>query len=275
MLFNRRVSKIHLVSRMVTELPYRKESPNNNNVNLNDYSNSYQPATHLSVIAGYKKEASRLQWVSELNAAIEQERQRLARELHDQMGQELIALSLGLRSLKKELCSTPKLRVQLEDLQATIGRLNQYVHDIAWELRPLILDDLGLNDALSVLLEKIAKHINIKTNLQDMDLSRLKLSKFAEVEVYRIVQEALANIVKHAKAKNVEITLLTQKKSLVLSIKDDGCGFDISAINCDMKRKCLGLLGIQERSILLSGALTIITSPGNGTILKICLPVVS
>jgi len=126
-----------------------------------------------------------------------------------------------------------------------------------------------------VLLEKLAKHINIKTNLQDMDLSKLKLSKFAEVEVYRIVQEALANIVKHAKAKNVEITLLTQKKSLVLSIKDDGCGFDISAINCDMKRKCLGLLGIQERSILLSGALSILTSPGNGTILKISLPVVS
>lgn len=260
---------------MLIELPYRKESPKNNKVNLNDYSNSHQPDTLLTVFTGYKKEASRLQWASALNAAIEQERQRLARELHDQMGQELIALSLGLRSLKKELCSTPKLRVQLEDLQETIGRLNKHVHDIAWELRPLILDDLGLKDALSVLLEKIAENINIKTNLPEMDLCELKLSKFAEVEIYRIVQEALANIVKHAEAKNVELTFLTQNKSLTVNITDDGCGFDISTIKSDLKRKCLGLLGMQERLMLLSGALSIITSPGNGTILRISIPVVS
>ena len=191
------------------------------------------------------------------------------------MGQELIALSLGLRSLKKELCSTPKLRVQLEDLQATIGRLNQHVHDIAWELRPLILDDLGLKDALSVLFEKTAQHTNLKTNLPDMNLGKLKLSKFAEVEIYRIVQEALANIVKHAEAKNVDITFLTQNKSLIVSVKDDGCGFDILAIKNDMSSKCLGLIGIQERLSLLSGTLSIITSPGNGTLIRISLPVIS
>ncbi len=165
--------------------------------------------------------------------------------------------------------------MQLEDLQETIGRLNQHIHDIAWELRPLILDDLGLKDALSVLIEKIAEYAGIRTNLNGFDMGEFKLSKFAEVEIYRIVQEALANIMKHAKAKNVEIVFEKHKNTLVISVKDDGSGFDISAIKSDMKKKCLGLLGIQERLILLSGALSIITSPGNGTILRISLPVPS
>lgn len=258
---------------MLTQLPYRKEIVSNNNVNQSDYK-TYKPEAKSEGLAKYKRiKASRLQWVSDLNSAIELERQRLARELHDQMGQELVALSLGLHSLKQDLSVTSELKRQFEELQTIIGRLNQQIHDIAWELRPLILDDLGLKDALLVLLEKLSGCASIKTNLQSIELSKLKLSKFAEIELYRVIQEAITNIIKHAKAKNVEVMIVELENTILINVIDDGCGFDISQLNDDSKKKCFGLLGIQERVALLSGALNIITSSGNGTSLKISLPV--
>lgn len=259
---------------MFTDLPIRKESTKQRTVSQSDYRNWCSPERELQVLSKSKKEkASRLQWTLELNSAVELERKRLARELHDQVGQDLAALSLGFSSLEKKLSGMTDLKSHLENLQIAIVRLDQHIHDIASELRPLILDDLGLKEALLGLLEKLSASVSVKTNLQAIEIGSFKLSKFAETELYRIIQEAVTNIIKHARAKNVMVKVLKLEKALIINVEDDGCGFDISALNDGSKKKCFGILGIQERVALLSGELNIITSLGNGTTLKISLPV--
>lgn len=219
---------------------------------------------------------SRSQLLTKLNAVREFERRRLARDLHDQMGQDLIALTLGLRTLKNDIGDTPERVAQFEQIQAIVCNLNQQLHSIAWGLRPLILDDLGLHEALIDLIDKLSANLSINIDLQSIKLSKLKLSKFKETVIYRITQEALTNIFKHANASSVLISLSVFQNKLIINIADNGCGFDTASLKNDArKQSCFGLQGIFERVALLSGTFDILSSPNEGTVLRISIPIYS
>ncbi len=219
---------------------------------------------------------SRLQLLQQFEAVKDAERQRLSRELHDQIGQDLIALSLGIRSLKKEMLDAPDALAQLEQLQEMVSRLDQRVHDFAWELRPLILDDLGLVAAIDTLIEKWSVKNAVASDFQCSGIENLKLPINVENGLYRIVQEALTNISKHAEANSVTVTVQFQSGALLVVISDDGQGFDVAAIRKMARNgKSFGLLGMLERAELIGGALDISSTINYGTSIKVSIPLFS
>ncbi len=260
---------------MLSELSSGKELFNSQIVNPEKFWDSYRAGSKTGVSDRKKVKVSKLQFLLELDAAREFERQRLARELHDQMGQEIVALSLGLKSLKKHLIATPEINSHLEQLQVIVGQLNQQVHNIAWELRPSILDDLGLKEALLHLVDKWSSSTNMSINFRWSKLNESKMTKFVKTEIYRIVQESLVNIVKHANADEVLIDLTVQNNSLIIHISDNGCGFNRvfgEDSRSEGERKRFGLVGMLERVKLLSGTFDVSSSPQVGTILNIDIP---
>lgn len=259
---------------MLNTLTRKKNQLNQHRYNSEVFVGEHRQVNESKTGATHKRaKISQLQLLLELDAVREFERQRLARELHDQMGQELTVLTLGLRSLRREFCTTSPVTTQLEQLQVIVNQLNQQVHDIAWELRPLILDDLGLQVALLTLFEKWSLSTGIKVNFQCSGLAEQRLPEMVETGVYRIIQEALTNVSKHAMARNVVVTLVHFKDRLMVNITDDGRGFDASLAESGRKgSKCLGLLGIQERVDLFYGTLDIVSAPDNGTALRLSIP---
>ena len=212
----------------------------------------------------------------QFEAVREAERKRLSRELHDQIGQDLVAISLGLISLKKKIEFESEAFNQLKQVQEIVAHLDQRVHDFAWELRPLFLDDLGLRAALLTLVEQWAKRNSIKATFHSINLERLNLTEDIECGIYRIVQESLTNISKHSRANSVNVTIKLRSGLLLTKIKDNGQGFDFSAIqNGPSSLQKFGILGMSERAELLGGALSIDSMKGRGTTIKISIPVTS
>jgi len=204
----------------------------------------------------------------------EAERTRLSRELHDQIGQDLVAISLGLVSLKKKIDIESEAFSQLRQVQDIVAHLDQRIHDFAWELRPLILDDLGLRVALITLIERWAKRNHIKATFHSIDLERLGLSGDMECGIYRIVQEGLTNIAKHSKASSVSVTVKFQSDVLLITIIDNGQGFDFRAVrNNFCNEQKFGILGMSERAELMGGTITIESKKDCGATIKISIPV--
>ena len=269
--------KVYCVIKMLPSPTRKKRQFKSSLYNLEIGTDRHRQIGEVSVSTDIKQaKASRLKQLLELNAVREFERKRLARELHDRMGQDITALALGLRSLKKKLCVTHEATAQLEQLQMIVRQLSEQVHDIAWELRPLILDDLGLQAALQSLFEKWSVNTNINVNFQCRGLGKHALPGSVETGLYRITQEALTNISKHAEASNVLITLTGIEEQLVMMIADDGRGFDLSTVKSEIKNnKCFGVLGMRERVELFSGTFDIVSAPNNGTAVRISIPIYS
>jgi two-component system, NarL family, sensor histidine kinase DevS len=199
-------------------------------------------------------------------AGQELERQRLARELHDETGQALTSILLGLKAV--EGAATPEeMRAAADALRELVVATLQDVRRLAVELRPKALDDFGLAPALERLVNVFAEATGIPVALEASLGERLP----AEVEttLYRIVQEALTNIVKHARARNVSILVVRRPQAVTAVIEDDGTGFDSRSVQEDG----LGLLGMRERVALLDGRLTVESTPGAGTTLAVEVPV--
>ncbi|HEY7538274.1 MAG TPA: GAF domain-containing protein [Gaiellaceae bacterium] len=198
-------------------------------------------------------------------AAQELERRRLARELHDETGQALTSILLGLRALEDSL-ESPESRAAAADLrELAVGTL-QDVRRLAVELRPKALDDFGLISALERLTETWGGYTGISVNFA-ASLGEHQLSNEAATALYRIVQEALTNVVKHAHAENASV-LLTRKNGMVVAvIEDDGRGFDPSE-----SRQGFGIQGMRERVELLGGRLQVESAPGTGTTLVAEVP---
>jgi len=219
-------------------------------------------------------EASRMQLLRRLVTAQEEEQLRLSRELHDQTGQSLAALMLGLKSIEDsdQLRESPRNR--LRQLQELTNQLAHDVHHLAANLRPTALDDLGLHTALSNYLEEWSDRTKIRADFHCNGLMKERLPRQIETAVYRIVQEALTNVVKHANAQNVSVIVEHRSNRVQAIIEDDGIGFDaermLSATNEDRR---LGLVGMQERVALLEGDLNIESTPGSGTTVIIHIPV--
>lgn len=203
--------------------------------------------------------------------AEEEERKRVARELHDHTGQALTALIAGLAAAEQESVANPARWSELRGL-ATQTLLE--VHDLSLALRPLALEDLGLVAALQKHVRSVAQRFGIRVDCATLGLEGgARLPSEIEVALYRIVQEALTNAVRHGRPQTVHVRLRRGESVLLAEIEDDGCGFDAS----DWRGRCLqgdhlGLLGIEERAVLLAGSLRVESSPGGGTRLFVEIP---
>lgn len=210
-------------------------------------------------------EAERVELLRRLVSAQEDEQRRISRELHDQMGQSLAALLLGLKSLKdsvKEESTTESI----QRLQDITNRIADEMHSLIRELRPTALDDLGLQTALANYLEEWSQRSSVEIDFHCNGLLDQRLGTQLESTIYRIAQEAVNNAIKHAKAKNISIILEKRGNRVLLIVEDDGGGFDAEALlKMPAKNRRLGLLGMRERVALVGGSLSIESTPGIGT----------
>jgi signal transduction histidine kinase len=191
--------------------------------------------------------------------AQEAERRRLARELHDETGQALTSILLGLRAVE-EAQTEEQRQSALDGVRELVRTTLQDVRQLAVELRPTALDDFGLVPALERLTHTFSESTAIQVDLESA-LPPERLPPETETALYRIVQEALTNIVKHARASRVSILLARRPSSVTVVIEDDGVGFEVASARPDG----LGLLGMRERVALLGGRMAIESSPGAGT----------
>jgi signal transduction histidine kinase len=191
--------------------------------------------------------------------AQESERSRLARELHDETGQALTSILLGLKPLEDALTHQPA-RLALAELREHVVSALQEVRRLAVELRPALLDDFGLVPALERLVDSLAEQTDIRVDFRSA-LGETRLASEVETTLYRVVQESLTNIVKHAKAQNVSVSVARRGAAVAVVIEDDGAGFDQRLV----RQEGIGLLGMRERLALLDGRLEIESRPGAGT----------
>jgi signal transduction histidine kinase len=197
--------------------------------------------------------------------AQESERRRLALELHDETGQALTSILLGLTSIRAADSDVEAERAEA-DVRALVVQALQDVRALAVELRPSALDDFGLAPAIERLGETFSERSGIETVVQSNLLQRLPPE--VEITIYRVVQEALTNIVKHSGAERVSIVLSNRAGSVAATIDDDGRGFDIGNVRAD----ALGLLGMRERLALVGGTLEIESSGESGTTIAAQVP---
>jgi PAS domain S-box-containing protein len=221
--------------------------------------------THFDLTERKRAEAerTRTEVLTRLVLAQEDERRRIAREMHDQFGEQLTALSLGIRGLRDACGDNDALRAQVDSIEAIAQRIDRDVDDLVWELRPTALDDLGLRAALANYVQAWSTRVGISATLHTSGLLDDRLSSDAETALYRIAQEALTNVAKHAKAANVEIILERRTDSVLLIIEDDGVGFDPATAGA--AGQGFGVLGMHERAGLAGATLEIESSPGQGT----------
>jgi signal transduction histidine kinase len=199
--------------------------------------------------------------------AQENERARLARELHDETGQALTSILLGLKSLDERV-ESPEGRAAVAELRELVVSTLQDVRRLAVELRPAALDDFGLAPAIERLLDTVAEQSGLTVDVQSR-LGERRLPAEAETALYRIVQEALTNVLKHADARTVRVRLSQSGNAVTLAVQDDGSGFDPAAV----RDGGVGLVGMQERVALLGGHLTIESTEGAGTMLTVEVPI--
>jgi signal transduction histidine kinase len=222
--------------------------------------------------------AERLRLLRRLAQAQEDERRRIARELHDQVGQTVTGLSLGLKSLERTLegkSCLGEVRQQLHWLQALTTGIGHDIHQAASDLRPAALDDLGLHKALMAYASAWRDRSGVAIDVQVIgDDDRLPTE--IETAVYRVVQEALTNVLKHADAQHVSLVIERRPDQLRIIIEDDGRGFDPEAQQAE-RNSCkghgLGLSGMRERLTLVGGTLALEATVGAGAALFIQIPI--
>lgn len=200
-------------------------------------------------------------------AGQELERRRLARELHDETGQALTSILLGLRAVD-EAASSPETKKAVSDLRELVVTTLQDVRRLAVQLRPKALDDFGLVAALERLVQTFAEMTGIEVQLEP-HLGADRLPPEVETTLYRLVQEALTNVVKHAEARHVSILLARREGTAIAVIEDDGLGFDPDARE---RGDGIGLLGMRERVELHDGHLTVESGTEAGTTLRVEIP---
>ena len=202
----------------------------------------------------------------------EDERRRIARDLHDELGQLLTALRMRLETARG-LCNddNPKLSEEIDELQLLAKRVDDGVDFLAWELRPAALDDLGLYAALGKYINEWKHYSGITAELLNSSIKKKRFARDAETNLYRIAQEALNNAHKYSEAKYVSILFEKRGDLVVLIIEDDGVGFDPDDKMNHLKG--IGLLGMRERAALIGGSLEIEAAPERGTTIFVKVPI--
>jgi len=205
-------------------------------------------------------------------SAQEEERKQISRELHDVIAQTLTGINVRLAALKKEAAiNTNTLDRNIARTQRLVEKSVEVVHQFARELRPAVLDDLGLIPALHSFMKSFTARTGVRTHL----------TAFAEVEkldiarrtvLYRVAQEALTNVARHAKASRAEVSIQKLDGAARMEIKDDGKSFQVERILHDNGNKRLGLLGMRERVEMVGGAFAVESAPGQGTTVRVEMP---
>lgn len=218
-----------------------------------------------------QKEQIRAQLLEKSISAQEEERKRIARELHDDTSQALTSLVVGLKVLEG-LHDPDQVRAQVAELRELAAGTLQSVHGLALELRPSVLDDLGLVAAVQRHLAAHARKHPVEVDFHTAGLGTTRLAPETETAVYRIIQEALANVTRHSGATTASVVLERRNGSLVAIVEDNGHGFDVEALLA--REQSLGLHGMRERAFLVGGKLTIESSPGGGATVFVQVPLV-
>ncbi|MCC6329711.1 MAG: PAS domain S-box protein [Acidobacteria bacterium] len=216
-------------------------------------------------------EKIRADLVHRIVGAQEDERKRIARDLHDQLGQRLTALRLKLASLRDNVSDSPQVE-SVDQLVEIAARLDSDVSFLAAELRPASLDDFGLQEALRMYASEWSILFGIRAEFHSNVGPNARLSEDAEIHLYRIAQEALNNISKHANASEATVTLERFKKGVALVIEDNGVGFDTSAEPEAVDGHGYGLAGIAERAKLIRAEFEVESTPGSGTAIYVRIP---
>jgi signal transduction histidine kinase len=206
----------------------------------------------------------------QLLQAQEQERRRLARELHDEVGQALTAIKLNLQALDTRLAG--KHAESLSESLAIVDTALTQIRSLSLDLRPAILDDLGLAAALRWYVDRQAQRGDITMEFSS-ELTGARPPLLLETTCFRVAQEALTNVLRHAKAQRVSIRILEREGELHLHIDDDGIGFDVEQARSRAQGGgSLGLLSMQERVVLAGGRLDITSAPCRGAAIHVRLP---
>lgn len=205
----------------------------------------------------------------------ENERRQLARELHDRIGQNVTALSIGLNTLRSELPADwqRQLKEHLDDCETLLFSTSTLVRNVMNDLRPPGLEELGLAAALGEFARQIGRRTGIAVTVTGSE-ERPRLPELTAIALFRIAQEALTNITKHARATTVSIALESTADALIMTITDDGCGFDASAPRARPSAS-LGMVGMRERAEAIGGRLRVESAPGQGTRVIVEAPRVS
>jgi signal transduction histidine kinase len=204
----------------------------------------------------------------------EEERRRVARELHDELGQALTVLKIHLVGLEETL--SPQQQAQKESCEHMLSYIDTVIENVrhlAWDLCPSCLEDLGLTASLDYLVKDICRNHNMKSDvaLDDIDLL---FSPEAQINIYRIFQESLTNVVKHAAASRVAVKVERKNGLVFFEIRDNGRGFNLKqAMNNKVAKKNLGLTAMNERALMAHGSLLISSRKGRGTTITFSIPI--
>ncbi|HEX2271515.1 MAG TPA: PAS domain S-box protein, partial [Pyrinomonadaceae bacterium] len=209
----------------------------------------------------------------QLIEAQEDERRRIARDLHDQIGQTLTAVKMNLYTIQR-LCVTPETAPRIKDNIDAVDEALRLVRDLSVDLRPPLLDDLGLATALCWYVDRYSQRAGVATEVQiDLPNRNERFSRELETACFRIAQEALTNVVRHARATLVSLRLTRNDTVLEMEVKDDGVGFDPAALRRRAPRVAtLGLLGMQERAHAAGGEVEIHSAVSKGTTIRFRVP---
>ncbi|MES2431784.1 MAG: histidine kinase [Bacteroidota bacterium] len=206
---------------------------------------------------------------SHLQDIREEERASMAREIHDELGQQLTGLKLDCLWLSLKIPdSNVEVKEKVKVMESLLNTTLSTVKKIATELHPALLERLGFVEAIKWKGHEFEKRTGIKIDLT-LPVNDIDISHKTSIALFRIFQESLTNIARHSGAKNVHCSLQNKGNEIFLDIKDDGKGFDVSAIQ---QMKSLGLLGIKERTLMLEGTYEIDSKPGKGTKISVVLP---
>ena len=218
-------------------------------------------------------EKDRVGILRRLTSAQEDERRRIGRDLHDQIGQQITAMRFKLQELQTG-DDDSSIKEKIDQAQDYAKQMDADVSFLSYELRPQGLDDLGLRAALSTFVQDWSRNHGIPAEFQASKTERRQLDSEINIHVYRIVQESLNNVLKHAQAKGVVIILEFQDDNLILIIEDDGVGFD-PTLNAKAATRSggLGLVGMRERCILLGGTMSIESGVNKGTVILCRIPI--
>ncbi len=219
------------------------------------------------------QEQLRKQLLEGVIAAQEEERRRIARELHDSTSQSLTSLIVGLRMLETA-GDIEQVREQSQQLRQTTRQTLEDVHTMAVQLRPPVLDDLGLTAALGRFIQEFRQRFHLNIDFQVVGLEHKRLPAAIETAVYRILQEALTNVAKHAQAEHISVLLEERDGQISGIVEDDGQGFNAEeSLHRGLQEAKLGLYGMQERAQQLGGSLVIESKPGQGTTIYVRIPI--
>ena len=217
-----------------------------------------------------EKEAARQLLLESLVSAQEDERSRLARELHDQAGQTLTNLLIRLKTVEKR-SSEKSIKSELSDIQQIVSSTIEEVRDLSYSLRPPSLEQFGLASAIEALADEMTR--GIRTRARCVCRCECDLPPEIEVVLYRIVQEGLTNIIRHAQAETIKVELDRHEQIFMLKIEDDGIGFDPAEVSQKKEGRHLGLISMNERTELLGGTFNMYSELGKGTTIEIRVPV--